>query len=216
VTRRGRFIVLEGIDGCGSTSQARLLAAKLRELRYDVRETCEPTTGPIGTLIRSILQQRGGQGRGAAAGAFGWATLGLLFAADRCHHVDSLIEPALRDGAIVISDRYALSTVAYESALAPDAAVAAAWLREINEHAIAPDATVVLNVSAEVAEQRRAARGAPEELLETRELQRRLALAYASAEQLVPLHHVVHVDGEGTLEHVAERILEVVLPIVQR
>jgi len=202
---RGRFIVLEGIDGCGSTSQAERLVEALRERGLDARFTCEPTDGPIGALIRGILEHRvrstdGGPHR------FGWPALGLLFAADRHDHVDSVIESALAAGAVVVSDRYALSTVAYQCALAAGDETAAGWLREINGLVTTPDLTIVIDVTAELAEQRRAARGSPEELFEKRDLQRRLADLDGRAEQLVPLHRIVHVDGSGTLDQVATQI----------
>jgi len=207
VTLRGRFVVLEGIDGCGSTSQAERLAAAVRDRGLPVRLTCEPTDGPIGALIRDLLRKK-------VQRPFGWPALALLFTADRHDHVDSLITPALLAGAVVVSDRYALSTVAYQCALAEDPELAAAWLRELNARVPAPDVTVVLDVRPEVAEARRASRGGSPELFETRELQRRLAALYDRAEQLVPGHRLVHVPGEGSLDEVAAQVLAAALPVL--
>jgi len=211
--RRGCFVVLEGIDGCGSTTQARLLVDSLRDSGRPARFTCEPSDGPIGRLIRSILEGRVREADGTAR-RFDWPTLGLLFAADRHDHADATIRPALRAGEIVVSDRYALSTVAYQCGLADGEASAAAWLRELNARVLRPDLTLVLDVSAELAEQRRAARGGPEELLEKRDLQRRLVALYARAEQLVPLHNVAHVDATGPVPEVRALVAQAVARVL--
>src|SRR5215211_6152531 len=102
----GFFIVIEGIDGCGSTTHSKRLAKALRTEGREVRLTCEPTTGPIGALIRHVLQKRLFVPDAEGPRAFAWSTMGLLFAADRLDHLDSTVIPALRDGAIVVSDRY--------------------------------------------------------------------------------------------------------------
>ena len=93
----GRFIVLEGIDGAGTTTQTSLLAARLRRDGVHVRTTREPSDGPVGTVIRQILA---GRIVGAGGRAPGWATMALLFAADRMDHVESEIEPFVSAGGI--------------------------------------------------------------------------------------------------------------------
>lgn len=206
----GVFIVVEGIDGCGSTTHAKRLAKTLRVDGCDVRLTCEPTTGPIGALIRQVLQKRLFVPDSAGPRAFAWSTMALLFAADRLDHLDSMIVPALRDGATVISDRYDLSSLAYQSVTAPAGERVVPWIREVNACALRPDLTIVLDVSAETAEQRRGRRGASEEIFEARELQMKLAAVYRHGEDLVPGDRLVHVSGEGEIEEVSERILAVV------
>src|SRR5271167_2017910 len=108
----GRFVVLEGIDGSGTTTQVARLADRLRAQGVAVRATREPSDGPLGTLVRHVLSGRvvipGGR-------APGWATMALLFAADRLDHVESEIEPFLAEGGDVISDRYDASSLAYQS-----------------------------------------------------------------------------------------------------
>jgi dTMP kinase len=206
----GRFVVLEGIDGCGSTTQARLLARALEARGHAVESTCEPSSGPIGALIRRALQQQlhgpSGEPRQPS-----WATMALLFAADRLDHVDHVIRPALARGALVISDRYDLSSLTYQSATAPAGADVLAWLRALNAEAVRPDLTIVLDVSPEVARTRRLARGGPEEIYERTELQHRLSGMYSTAERYVPGDRVVHVSADAGVEQVAAAVLAAVL-----
>jgi dTMP kinase len=215
----GVFVVVEGVDGCGSTTHSRLLVKALKSTSRESILTCEPTSGPIGALIRQILQRRLFVADATGPRGFAWTTMALLFAADRLDHLDSLVLPALRDGAIVVSDRYDLSSLAYQSATAPEAHSAIPWIRELNSRAVRPDVTVVIDVPAEVAEERRRGRGGVEEMFEHRTLQERLVTIYAHAETLVPGDRVVHVSGVGTLEEVGARILTAVLeavPVLRR
>ncbi len=205
----GRFIVLEGIDGSGTTSQGQRLVASLEAAGIRARFTCEPSAGPLGKQLRQLLS--GGGDEASCA----WDTLALLFAADRLDHVARELRPALAAGITVVCDRYDLSSLAYQLAShqsaggAADAASAEAtlaWLRALNQRALRPELTVVLDVDPDVAEARRASRGAPPELFERRELQRRLASLYARAEQLVPADRVLHVDANAELSAVAEQL----------
>lgn len=210
----GRFIVLEGIDGSGTTSQAARLAEALRKRGREVVLTCEPTGGPIGGLIRAALQSKLG-GSDAPGRTLGWSSMALLFAADRLDHLESEVLPALARGAIVISDRYYLSSLTYQSATSPEGQAAVAWLKVINALATRPDLTVVLDVEAALAAERRRARGAAEEVYERDALQEQLAALYARAERLLPEDRIVHVDGGGSLDEVFERILAAVDAVIR-
>jgi dTMP kinase len=214
MTSPGRLIVLEGIDGCGSTTQAELLVEALRARGGDVCRTCEPSSGPVGQLIREILQHRVPGAVPGTSRDFDWQTMGLLFAADRLDHVHCEIEPALRAGTTVVSDRYDLSSLAYQSATSDGEPAAAEWVRELNRYARRPDLTVVLDVPVSIAEARRKSRRADAELFEKRELQRRLAELYAHGEQLVPGDRLVHVDGTVSPNEVLESILAHVLQVL--
>jgi dTMP kinase len=205
------FIVVEGVDGCGSTTHSRLLAKALKARGRETVLTCEPTNGPIGGLIRQILQRRLFVADATGPRGFAWSTMALLFAADRLDHLDSLVVPALGDGGVVVSDRYDLSSLAYQSATAPEAHTVIPWIRELNARAVRPDVTIVIDVPAEVAEERRRGRGGVEEMFEHRALQERLVAIYDRAETLVPGDRVVHVSGLGTVDEVAARVLEAVL-----
>ena len=197
----GRFIVLEGIDGSGTTTQGHTLVALLSQAGIPARFTCEPSTGRLGVLLRQVLT---GTGDDVSRD---WDCMALLFAADRLDHVAREVRPALAQGITVICDRYDLSSLAYQSATSAAGASAVPWIRSLNERALRPDLTLVLDVDADVAESRRAERGAAKELFERRDLQRRLADIYASAEQLVPGDHLVHVNANATVDGVRDAVL---------
>lgn len=212
----GAFIVVEGIDGSGSTTHSRLLSKALEKRGHEVLLTCEPTHGPIGGLIRQVLSKRLFVPDDAGPRAFSWSTMALLFAADRLDHLDSTIVPALREGRIVVSDRYDFSSLAYQSATSPEPERAVAWIRELNRLALRPDLTIVLDVAPAVASERRGARGGREELFEEHAIQERLAGIYARAEKLVPGDRLVHVPAEAPVDQTAERVLEAVRSALPR
>ncbi len=210
---KGLFIVLEGIDGSGTTTQVELLVQELRRRGLDARSTFEPTGRSIGAVIRQVLQHKMLDAEGTPA-RLPWSSMALLFAADRLDHVENVVRPALAEGAVVVSDRYYLSSLAYQSATSPDGGQALEWLRSINSRAPAPDLTIVLDVPAELAESRRAARGGEPELFETHELQKQLSALYAKASELVAGDPLRLLDGTGDLATVHQRILEVVEPLL--
>jgi dTMP kinase len=197
----GRFIVLEGIDGAGTTTQGEALVAAFERAGQRALFTHEPSRYPVGLLLRQLLVGTAGVERPD------WDGMALLFAADRLQHVQLEIEPALAAGAAVVCDRYDLSSLAYQSATAPDGERALPWLRALNQRARRPDVTLVFDVDPALAEERRARRGGLPELFERRELQRRLAELYASAERLVPGDRVEYVDANGTLEEVTASVV---------
>jgi dTMP kinase len=202
----GRLVVLEGIDGAGTTTQVARLTDRLRAMGVLVRATREPSDGPIGALARQILTGRV-PNRAGAGGAPGWATMALLFAADRMDHVGTEIEPDLARGAVVISDRYVASSLAYQSISRGGAAEdAIEWIRAINRHACRPDLVVVLDVPSDLAAARRAGRGEPAELYEHDEMQRALAAFYRDLPRHMPQERIVMVDGTGALDVVEERV----------
>src|SRR6266478_1140312 len=104
----GAFITFEGIDGCGKSTQLRLLASELRVRALDIVTTREPGGTPLGKRLRAALLDIDEQ-------VDPLAEL-LVFAADRAHHVRTLLLPALETNQIVLSDRYADATVAYQGA----------------------------------------------------------------------------------------------------
>ena len=201
----GRFIVLDGIDGSGTTTQAHRLVAALQAAGHQALFTCEPSSGPIGRQIRQLLSGGAEQG-GADEPSRAWDTLALLFAADRLDHVAREIRPALSAGIHVVCDRYDLSSLAYQSATAVPGTDPVPWIRALNQRALRPDLTLVLDVDPDVAEARRAARGQPAELFERRDLQRRLAQLYARAELLVPGDRLLHLPADAPLLDVAARV----------
>ena len=159
----GRFIVLEGIDGAGTTTHSKRLYKALRQRGTEVVHSFEPTNGPIGGLIRQVLQNRLGVSDHTGLRPFSWSTMALLFAADRLDHLDSVVVPALADGRIVVSDRYDLSSLLYQSVTAPAGDGVISWIRTLNERALRPDLTLVLDVSVDTAEKRRLQRSGRDE-----------------------------------------------------
>ncbi|MEU5917396.1 dTMP kinase [Streptomyces sp. NPDC047141] len=143
----GFFIALEGGDGAGKSTQVQALAEWIRAKGHEVVVTREPGATPIGKRLRSILLDVSSAGLSNRAEA-------LLYAADRAEHVDSLVRPALERGAIVLSDRYIDSSVAYQGAgrdLSPtEIARISRWATD----GLVPHLTVVLDVSPETARER--------------------------------------------------------------
>ena len=205
MTIRGRFVVLEGIDGAGTTTQTGRLAEALRARRVQVRTTREPSDGPIGMMIRQILC---GRLVSPAGGPAGWTTMALLFAADRMDHIESEIEPFVASGGTVISDRYDASSLAYQSVVSgTPGSGALEWIRTLNRHAMRPDLTIVIDVPADVAAARRDARGEPAQLYEQNEVQQALAAFYSQLERHMPEDRVVLVPAGGSVDEVHASIL---------
>ncbi len=148
------YVAIEGLDGSGGTTQlARLAeACAQRAPGREILRTREPTDGPVGRLIRQEL----------AGGELGDAVLPYLFAADRRDHLDRVVLPALARGAIVLSDRCVLSSLAYQ---AP--AVGLARVMTLNEGLRWPDLIVMLDLAPEVSLARVEARGGVRDRFET-------------------------------------------------
>jgi dTMP kinase len=200
----GRFVVLEGIDGSGTTTQVARFADRLRALRVPVRATHEPSDGPIGTLVRQVLTGRVVVPGGRAPG---WATMALLFAADRMDHVEAEIEPFLAEGGVVVSDRYDASSLAYQSVSSgAEAREAVEWIRLMNRYVRRPDLTLVLDLPADVAAERRLRRGEAAQLYEQSEVQRALAAFYRDLAKHMPNDRVLIVDARGSIDEVHARL----------
>ena len=197
----GRFIVLEGLDGSGTTTQLERLAEALRAEGHQVRVTREPSDGPIGAQIRLALSGR--LGLPNRRGPLTEDALALLFAADRLDHLASVVEPALERGEIVLCDRYLLSSLAYQGSALP-----LEWVEEINGRARAPDLTLFLEVDVATAARRRAARGGEAELFEQDERQALIARQYGAAIRRRPRsERIVRIDGTQPLEAVTRAAL---------
>lgn len=139
----GRFIVFEGLDGSGQTTQAQLLTKWFQEKRGQLAYyTKEPTDGPVGALLKLVLSRRLGCAKSNKEhDPLDEITMALFFAADRSDHLNNEIFPKLKQEIHVIGDRYYLSSLAYQSVLADYE-----WIEEINRHTIQPDLTFFLDV----------------------------------------------------------------------
>lgn len=190
----GRLIAIEGIDGAGTTTQARRLVDWLKASGLRAHLTREPSDGPVGRLLREILA-----GEHAPTDA---TTLSLLFAADRADHLQREVEPAIADGQVVVSDRWYHSSLAYQGAEEERA-----WILELNRRARRPDMTIILDVDAEVAAGRRAADGRTEEIFDGLEVQKRVAAGYREvAAALGDSERIELIDGHADPDEVARRI----------
>lgn len=149
---KGRFITFEGIDGSGKTTQLRLLEAYLRASGHDVVTTCEPGGTPLGRRLRAAFLE-------SDATVSPLAEL-LLFAADRAQHVEHRIRPALAEGKIVISDRYADATEAYQGGGRGFDAELIAEVIGLATNGLKPDLTLFFDIPVETAFQRMANRHA--------------------------------------------------------
>ena len=142
MAKRGVFIVFEGIDGSGKSTHIKALAEELRSQGYGVLQTSEPSKDRIGNFIRRYAERNDSR--------LTPETEALLFAADRFEHVKTVIEPALRKGRIVISDRYLYSSLAYQGA----GGLEVDWIREMNRFAPKPDLGILLDILPEFSLQR--------------------------------------------------------------
>jgi dTMP kinase len=201
---RGRFVTFEGLDGSGKTTQMRLLAAHLREHGAEVIETVEPGGTAIGQAIRRILLDPAHDHLGPVAEM-------LLYFAARAQNVHEVLEPALARGVTVFSDRWTDSTFAYQG-----------YGRQLGERIVAdldgiacrgrkPDLTLWIDVELEISLRRARSRNVEEATEGTRmdEQSRvfyeRVLEGYRVLAQREP-RRFVRVDGNGTLEQVAERV----------
>ncbi|MGX1251227.1 dTMP kinase [Streptomyces ambofaciens] len=143
----GFFIALEGGDGAGKSTQAEALAEWIRGKGHEVVLTREPGATPVGKRLRSILLDVSSAGLSHRAEA-------LLYAADRAEHVDTVVRPALERGAVVISDRYIDSSVAYQGAGRDLSPTEIARINRWATDGLVPHLTVLLDVSPEAARER--------------------------------------------------------------
>lgn len=195
-TKRGLFVVFEGIDGAGTTTQAQLLTQAISALGEVAHFTNEPSEGVIGALTRRALRGEtlGREGRPLPSEA-----IALMFAADRADHWRNEIEPRLARGEHVICDRYLYSSIAYQGLEHPEA-----WVRGLNNPFPAPDLLIYLQASASLGAERRAARGGAPDRYEVDELQEKIALAY---DRLCAEAGALTLNAALSIEDLAERCL---------
>jgi dTMP kinase len=206
---RGKFIAFEGGEGTGKSTQTLLLANALRELGKRVEITREPGGTPGAEAIRQLLLHPPGQGWQAEAEA-------LLFAAARSDHVAQLINPALDNGAWVVSDRFVDSSRAYQGGaggLGDDAIIA---LHQFGTHGLRPDCTVLLEVDeARLAQRLNERDGDTSDAIGGRsaDYHRKVAQSFRALAEADPEGFVV-IDGIGTPEEVHARVMAALAPLL--
>lgn len=195
---RGFFIVLEGVDGVGKTTQAGLLAEALRRRGHPVTLTREPSDGPAGQKIREYLC-------GPSRHLTPEEEL-ALFMADRRDHVTRVIRPALEAGGIVISDRYYFSSAAYQGALGLDPKKI---LAEHESFAPPPDLVIFFRLDPSVALAR--LRGKARQVSESAEYLAKVAEIYETFRG----PHLHHLDASGTPGEIHEKVKAIVLKTLE-
>ena len=195
---RGRFIALEGIDGSGKTTQARLLAEELRARRVPCVLTREPGGTPLGERLRALLLD-------GELPAIGPAAEAHLFAAARAALVEEVIRPALERGEWVVSDRFVDSSLAYQGA-AGRLGLEAVW--QLNRAALAgclPDLSLVIDAPVAVAAERRCT--GPDRIeAQGPGFQARVAEGYRTVARRFP-DRVALVPGEGEVAEVHAAVM---------
>jgi dTMP kinase len=198
---RPLFIAFEGIDGSGKSTQVKLLAQALTQQGHKVYTTHEPTSGPIGKMIRDIFSHRmeGSQ-----------HTIAALFAADRLEHLVNKTDGILKklgEGYTVITDRYYFSSYAYHSVH-----VDMDWVIEMNSEAtklLRPDLNIYIDISPEVSMQRIQRNRNSVEMYETLENQKQVYAMYEKAFKREENHEkIFRVNGDQASEKIALEILE--------
>jgi dTMP kinase len=198
MTGKGFFICVEGLDGCGKTTQTRLLVRKLRKMGYGAIYTAEPSRGEIGKFIKRYCLH--GEKRTSPI------IEALLFAADRFDHVKNEVIPTLDEEKIVVSDRYVYSSLAYQGAAGLDLK----WIEMINERAIRPDLAIFVDVEPEAVVKRLKPKRSVMENLETQRKVREVYLKFVEKGELVKI------DGNRSKSEVADYILKTVLKFLEK
>src|SRR5437870_2802347 len=214
---RAYFIVLEGIDGCGSTTQGERVASWLRNGSMDVLLTHQPSSGPAGMLIRLALSKRlmgpndefhdPKESIGGERKSLDPHTLALLYAADRMDHLSTEINPSLERNRSVVCDRYVLSTLAYQGMFVDED-----WLVDINRFARTPDLTVYIDVPVEHSRHRMRSTRWRRDLFESEDQLRGIRARYL---RLIKERHellgpIIVVNGSDSVDAVAKRIREAI------
>jgi dTMP kinase len=197
MTKKGVFIVIEGLDGSGKTTQSKILANKLSE-NHKVLYTAEPSHGKVGTFIRNecLYEEK----------RLPTEVEALLFAADRVEHLQTELAPALSEGKIIICDRYIYSSLAYQGS----AGLSLDWIKTINARALEPDFALYIDVPPERVLERLQRKKSVMETLETQRKVREIYLKYVEKGELI------RIDGDKNKDAVAQELLLKVLSLLKK
>jgi dTMP kinase len=196
MSKNGIFIVIEGLDGSGKTTQANMLTERLQKT-HNVVCTAEPSQGKIGTFIRNCCLYEDKRLPVEAEA--------LLFAADRIEHMQNEIAPALAEGKIVVCDRYTYSSLAYQGSMG----LSLDWIKTINASAMQPDFSIFIDVSPERVLGRLQRKKSVMETLETQQKVREIYLKFVDKGELILI------DGDEPKNVVSDELYSKVLGLLK-
>jgi dTMP kinase len=206
------FITFEGIDGCGKSTQLRMLASELRLRGQEVVATREPGGTPLGTHIRELVLNAEEEKVDPLAEL-------LLYAADRAQHVRALVRPALDSGHIVLSDRYADATVAYQGAGRGFTDELVAGLVALATGGLMPGLTLIFDLPVEESQRRAALRshkGTKQDRLDSEDaaFHTRVRDAYLKIAAAEP-ERVRVIDASGSVQETHSQVMRLVMPFIE-
>lgn len=206
---QGLFLSFEGSDGCGKSTQMKILAQWLKTCGWRVKTTREPGGGPVSEAIRALVLDPAQSGMTPMCEAY-------LFAASRAQHVRDTIRPALERGEVVLCDRFLDSSVAFQGA---GRGMGVKTVLEINRHAVEgtmPDATFLLTIDPHVAMQRRLSASSPDRIeQEKQEFVERVYAAFDAIAQAEP-QRVRRIDANGGVEQVQSLVRQAALELLSK
>ena len=204
----GLFIAFEGGDGAGKSTQAALLTQAMSDAGRTVLRTREPGGTPVGEKLRSLVLEHG-------QGQIDAKTEALIFAAARAAHATQVISPAIARGEIVISDRYADSSIAYQGAGRGLGTEAIVKLNDWATSGLWPDLTVLLDVSPAEGRERRTAGDAAEDRMESEpdDFHATIRAAFLELAEANPQRYLV-LPADGAVTHLAQAIQDRVTTIL--
>ncbi|HEY8224736.1 MAG TPA: dTMP kinase [Pyrinomonadaceae bacterium] len=207
----GTFITFEGIDGSGKSTQLRLLASFLRAQGVELLLTREPGGTPVGVRLREALLD--------VQGEVDPLTELLVFAADRAQHVRKVIRPALSKGAVLISDRYADATRAYQGAGRGFSAALISEIIELATDGLVPDLTILFDVTVEESTNRTTRRSSKNKRdrldIEKEDFHSRVREEYLRIAKAEP-QRVRVIDATGSIDQTQEQLRAILVPFLQQ
>ncbi|AZT91147.1 dTMP kinase [Caldicellulosiruptor changbaiensis] len=204
---KGKFIVFEGNDGSGKSTQILKVEKYLKEKGYKVVTTREPGGTEVGFRIRKLLLD--------PAYKMDGLTEALLLAADRNEHVKNVLIPALEDGYVVICDRYILSSIVYQGIVRGVGVENIIKLNSIFEEKIKPDLYIILTLSPEIALQRLKMAGKNDKLdTENFDFHRKVYNGFKEVSKR--FEKCVNIEAEGTVEDVFEKVRKVIDDLLKK